>query len=476
MARSATRTHQSRPTPTPTNTPNGGVGPVAPVPQWASAPQWGRELLVATAVALGAITILALWWHDASGAPTNIAGFDVTEAGRIAGLLGSYMVLVAIVLMARVPWLENLIGAGRLSVWHRRNGQLVVVLLVSHVLLILWGYTLMDHANPFSETRTLELSYPDVAASTVGLALLLVVGATSARAARARLGYHAWYFVHLYTYLAVALAFSHQLANGTDFATHLGNRALWVTLYASVAVTVAWYRLGVPVKHALLHQLRVQRVERETPGVVSVYVTGRRLDEMGLQAGQFIRWRFLTREGWWQSHPFSLSAAPNNRYLRFTVKAVGDHTHELRYLRPGTRVLTEGVHGAFTSERRTRDKVLLIGGGIGITPLRALFESLPAKPGDLTLIYRASSEEELVFRNELNALARKRDAKVYYVLGSRDARPDPLRPSQLRELVPGLSDHEAYVCGPVGLNERVVKSLRAAGVPRRHIHTEGFSL
>ena len=59
---------------------------------------------------------------------------------------------------------------------------------------------------------------------------------------------------------------------------------------------------------------------------------------MKAEAGQFMLWRFLTRRGWWQAHPFSLSAVPDGRRLRFTVKEIGDDTRWMRRVRPGTRV------------------------------------------------------------------------------------------------------------------------------------------
>jgi ferredoxin-NADP reductase len=118
--------------------------------------------------------------------------------------------------------------------------------------------------------------------------------------------------------------------------------------------------------------------------------------------------------------------------------------------------------------------VLLIGAGVGIAPLRALLEELPAGPGEVTLLYRASKAAEVLFRPELDALAADRGANVYYLLGSRFRYPNPLKPAQLTQLVPELSHHDVYVCGPPQLMSTVVDSLRVAGVPRRRIHTEGF--
>jgi predicted ferric reductase len=436
--------------------------------------QPSREGLVAAGVAAGVALVIAMWWHDTNPASLRTAGDWLTAAGRVTGLVGAYLVLVEVVLMGRLPWLDRWIGMDRLAVWHRLNGEYSIGLLVAHAVLIIWGYALADHTGVPSETRSVLLSYPDVLAATVGLLLLVGVGAASARAARRRLKYQTWYFIHLYTYIAIALSFAHQLATGNDFVTHPLNRALWVAMYLATAGLLIWYRIAVPARNALRQGLRVANVVPEGPGVASLYITGRRLGELNVEAGQFFLWRFLTRDGWWQAHPFSVSAAPNGRWLRITVKSQGDHTTGLQRLRPGVKVIAEGPYGTFTRRRRTRRKVLLIAGGIGITPLRALFEALPAGHGELTLIYREADASEIVFQRELDELAWHRGATIHYVLGHRRQRSDPLGANRLRALVEDLRNHDVYVCGPPGMMAAATSSLRAAGVPRRHIHTERF--
>jgi predicted ferric reductase len=460
----ATRPSRSRPP----------AAPVATSPL-AYVPQGTREGAVAAVIAAVGAVVVGMWWRDTPVGSLHGLGDLLIAAGRITGLLGAYLILVEVLLMGRVAWLDRLIGMDRLATWHRRNGQYSITLLAGHALLTLWGYALTDHHGLASETRTV-LAYPDVLAATAGLALFVLVGAVSARAVRRRVGYQTWYLLHLSTYLALALSFGHQLSTGGDFLHHPLNQALWIGLYVLVAGLVLGYRIGLPVRNALRHRLRVTAVVKEGPGVVSVYVKGNRLEELRAEAGQFFLWRFLTPQGWWQAHPFSLSAAPNPSWLRLTVKTLGDHTAQLQRLRPGTRVLAEGPYGAFTRLRRTRRKVLLIGAGIGIAPLRALFEGLPAGPGELTLLYRASRPEELVFRAELDELAQQRGAAVHYLVGPRSQRPDPLGAPALTAGIPGLVDHDVYVCGPSGLVAGVVRSLEVAGVPRRRIHVEGFEL
>jgi ferredoxin-NADP reductase len=121
-------------------------------------------------------------------------------------------------------------------------------------------------------------------------------------------------------------------------------------------------------------------------------------------------------------------------------------------------------------------RVLLIAGGVGITPIRAMFAALPRRMNEgITLIYRASSPRDVVFRRELDAIAADRNAVVYYVIGSRaQLGYDPLDPIRLRAMVPGLQRYEAYVCGPNGMTGTAVASLRSSGLKRRHIHHEAF--
>jgi ferredoxin-NADP reductase len=402
----------------------------------------GRAVVLLCALAAGAAAVVWLWWRGTPARTLNGPGEALTAAGRVTGLLGAYLLLVEVLLMSRIPWLERRIGSDWVAAMHRALGGYLVSMLVAHTVLIVAGYAVTAHVGMVSETARVVLDEPDVLMATVGLVLLVGVGWLSARAVRRRLAYETWYYLHLYAYLAVLLTF----------------------------------RVGGPLRLAFRHRMRVAAVRRETPGVVSVYVTGRDLGRLRAEAGQFFRWRFLTAGRWWQTHPFSLSAAPNGRFLRLTVKASGDHSRGLGRLRPGVRVLAEGPYGAFTARLRRRRKALLLAGGVGVAPLRALLETLPAGRGEMDLIYRASSSGDVLFPHELDRIARARGAAVHYLLGPRvGAHPaGQLAADRLRSLVPDLARREAFLCGPPGFIDLARRELRRAGVPRRRIHAERF--
>jgi predicted ferric reductase len=443
-----------------------------PEPPPASPPRTQPGTVLAV-VAAGALAAILLWWHQTPS--IHGLGDWLTNAGRLTGLLAGYGVVVLVALMARLPPIERGVGADQLARWHAMGGRYTVCMVVAHALLITWGYAVTAHTGIVSQANSLLMSYPDVMMATVGALLFVGVGISSARAARRRLRYETWYYLHFYTYLAIALAFSHQFAVGAQFMTSLPARVFWGGMYACVAAAILWYRFVTPARQAARHQMRVLSVYHEAPGVVSVVIGGRHLQELRAESGQFFRWRFLARGLWWVSSPYSLSAPPEPDRLRITVKALGEHSHALSSLRPGTRVLAEGPYGALTSARRSQRRVLLIAGGVGITPIRALFQTLPARPGDLTLVYRASEPGDVVFRDELERLARRRGARLFFVVGRRaDLGGDPLSAATLRARIPGLDRHDVYVCGPPGMTSAVIGELRAAGVQRRHIHHESF--
>ncbi len=430
----------------------------------------GSDLLILAAA--NAVAVVGLWWRQGGLSDVHDTAGALTSLGRVTGLLGAYLALVELLLLARLPVLDD-VGLDRVGRWHRVNGTACLALIVAHTVLITAGYALTDGVTLTREFDELLSNYSGVLLATVALWLLVVVVVTSVVAARRRLSHGVWHALHVMAYAAIALGFSHQLATGNEFQRQPVARAYWWALYAATLAALIGLRVVVPVARTLRHRLRVERVVHEAPGVVSLEIGGERLDELGVRAGQSLHWRFLARGHWWEVHPFSLSAAPDGRRLRITVKRLGDYTARLASLPPGTRVIVEGPSGRLTSAARRHPRVALIAGGVGIAPIRALLEDTPGEPGDIALIYRAASEADVLFREELEELAARRGAEVHYVLGARD--PDALLSAEhLRALVPDIAARDVYVCGPRSLTDATRASLRRAGVPARHIISEAF--
>ncbi|MFF9097924.1 ferric reductase-like transmembrane domain-containing protein [Streptomyces sp. NPDC014802] len=429
------------------------------------------------AVAAGAAAVLWLWWRNTPSIADDTG--RILGAGRITGLLAGYLMALVVLQMARVPALERRVGSDRVARWHAMSGRYTLCLVLAHIVLIMWGYALQagrSITDIVRQTVDSVTQLPDMGKAAIGTGLLLVIGLLSVGGVRRRLGYDTWYHVHLLTYAAVFLTFWHQISTGNDFAVEPAAKTFWYGLYGTVTALVLWYRILTPLRLNLRHRMRVEAVVEETPGIVSVLIGGTKLHRMGAEAGQFFRWRFLAPGMRFSSHPYSLSAAPRPGMLRITVKAIGDHSSRLRDLTPGTRVWAEGPYGALTAQRRSRGKVLLVAGGVGITPMRALFETLPGAAGDITLLYRANSTQDLALWDELAKIADERGARLMYAVNSPDGERPDISPESLRRKIPDVDHHDVFLCGPPGFAQSVYEALRGAGVPARRIHHESFEM
>ena len=452
-----------------------------PVPRAAAS---GRRARIDAAVRTGALA--ALWsglllvgyWWAAGGGIADLGGWatGLTSTGRLTGLLASVLLLAQVLLMARVPVLEHAFGQDRLARLHRLVGFTSFTGMLAHVGLITWGYAAGRLSATPATAWELTVDYPGMLLAVAGSACLVMVVVTSVKAARRRLRYESWHLLHLYAYLGVGLALPHQLWTGQDFVGSTARTVFWWGLYAVTAAAVLVWRVALPVWRSARLGVRVASVVGEGDGTVSVRMTTRR--PVPVEAGQFLTFRFLAGPGWTRGHPYSLSAAPDGRTLRITVKAVGDTA--LHGLRAGTRVLVEGPYGRLSARARSRPKVALIGAGVGVTPLRALAEALEYAPGDAVLLYRYADRP--LFEAELHQLAQQRGLQVLGLPGHRRAPGSWLghgvgTASDLAALtwwVPDIADRDVYVCGPEPWAADVRRTTEAAGLPADRFHVESF--
>ena len=436
----------------------------------------GRDMI---AILLGnAVFILAMWVRHGGIEQLSTPGGAFIAIGQVAGLIGTYMALIQLLLMSRMPWLDQAFGMDRLAVAHRWIGFATVWLIAAHGFFITVGYAASEGSSFIGEAWTIFTTFDFIVLATIGFGLFVLVGVTSMRAVRRAISYERWFVLHLLAYLAIAFGFLHQVLLGADFLHDPLARIYWSSLYVLTFGLLLAFRVVEPIRLNLRHRFRVSNVVEEGPGVVSIYVTGRHLDRLALRSGQYFVWRFLDGPSWWSGHPFSISAAPNGAWIRTTIKALGDDTRRYQRLAVGTPVILEGPYGALTGVRRSRRKVTLIAGGIGVTPLRALLEALPGKPGDLTLLYRARQRKHVIFRRELDVLAERRGARIHYLVGRRgsiDMPGDPLDAEAIERLVPDIAGHDVYVCGPIEMMDRLTATLADLGVPPGRVHAERFA-
>jgi predicted ferric reductase len=420
---------------------------------------------------------LGLWWQHGGLAALLGGGIEtLTGLGQLSGLLAALAALGGLVLTSRPRWLERRYGQDNLIAAHRWFGIVTISTLLVHAISDTWAWGASTGGTIITGLVDLLANEAWMVAATVGTVLMLVLGLTSWRRIRRRIPYETWYFIHLTGYLAVLLGFGHQLTLGADFATDTLAFWWWTGLFVAAAGLIAISRLG-DLSRSMTRRFYVSAVSREANGIGSVHVSGPGLRGLRVAAGQFFNVRALTPGLWWQAHPFSVSAAPTTAGLRFTVKALGDDSAEMLRLTPGTRLLLEGPYGVFTIEQAAGAPVVLVAGGVGIAPIRALLEDCGPHQSPIVIV-RVSQEVDLAHRAELERMVRTRGGSLHVLAGPRQwfARTDPFAPETLRAWIPDLAARHVFVCGPASLESAVMTGMRKAGVPTGNIHHERFGV
>ena len=156
------------------------------------------------------------------------------------------------------------------------------------------------------------------------------------------------------------------------------------------------------------------------------------------------------------------------------------HLHDT--LLVGDLVRASGPFGTFTFTGTTADSIVLIAGGVGITPMMSVLRYLTdtAWPGEIFFLYGARSTDEFVFRDEIERLERLHDN--LHVFAAMERSPGtvwhgavgPLTRDMLLSAVPDIARRRIHLCGPPAMMAAMKAELAELGVPEVQLHTEAF--
>jgi len=396
--------------------------------------------------------------------------------GRITGLLAVYLVLWQLVLIGRVKFLEKVFGLDRLAIVHHFNGLLSWLFIILHPIFLIIGYGKSGQRGFWEQTGEFLWRGDDLLTAFLSLVIFIGVIFVSVAAIKKRLKYEAWYFIHLLTYLGIIWAFGHQLELGNDLR-NIYFAVYWYLLYIGAVGLLVYFRFLKPAYLFYSHRFYVERVVRENDQVVSLYIGGRDIQKFNYQSGQFAIFRFLDKKLFLEAHPFSFSSLPGDNYFRITIKNLGDFTATLAgRLQPRTPVLIDGPHGVFTTKRTVNQKLALIAGGIGITPIYAIFAG--NSTSDQVLFYTEQTVDKLIFRKELEILQGTK-RKIHYILSQanvNNSETGRLDEEKIKRSLPDYLERDFFICGPPLMIKAIRQTLINLGIRQRRIYFEKFSL
>ena len=443
-----------------------------------------RRLLAQDALeSLGYLVVLAIGlmfffdggWKSVQDVPTALDAIS-----RLTSLTGTGLMLVMLLLSSRVPWVDKIIGHDKALVAHKKLGKPALYLILAHFTTSLISYTITDGRTLFAELFWMVTNLEEGVKAFIALGSMVAVVVTSLTFARKRVKYETWFTVHLLAYVTVLFSLPHMLEIGSDLVNNEVHRWIWLFMYFFVGANIVWFRVLSPLLMAVGAQTKVTRVVRESTGASSIYVSGNKLGRYRAKPGQFFYVRFLAKGLRLQAHPYSIAAVPTENEIRFTIGHAGDAGELTSQLEAGTRVILEGPYGVFTEATRTKRKVLLIGAGLGLVPIRALSEGLTATPGDVTIIARVRDGKDAALLDELNRISELRGHKLELLTGKRPSmgrwignRESDL--DALKRIAPDFADSDIYICGPISMRDAAVETFTKAGVPSHQIHIEEYN-
>jgi len=235
---------------------------------------------------------------------------------------------------------------------------------------------------------------------------------------------------------------------------------------------------------------KVAKVVNENQVTNSLYLEGYDEKFANRKAGQFASIRIRKPDGWSQPHPFTISNAPEDPLLRFTIKKAGEFTSAIPDLKPGEPILCMGPLGVFCKDIDAKPLIVMIAGGVGITPFLSVllhFSNIGAS-NRVKLFWANRGISDILFADQMKALTQKIDLGVIHCLSREDHAERFNQPQYpdvryekgyLSEGVMrnhGVSDKAAfYLCGPPPMMETSLKELNSLGIDPKVVEQEKFS-
>ncbi len=416
-------------------------------------------------------------------APLVVAFIGPTPAGRgfwiefsvALGFVGLSTLGLQFAITGRFRAVAAPYGIDVLLQFHRQIALAAGLLVLAHpVILFIEDPRRLALLNIFSAPWPARFGVPALALMAASIALAVW---------RRRIGlsYEAWRILHgLLAVLMVVFALVHVELIG-HYVSLPWKRAVWAIMSAGMIGLLVHVRLVRPLL-MLRRPYRVTEVRDEGGRAATLVFEPEGHEGMRFSPGQFA-WLTLGPTPFsLDDHPFSFSSSATRwQEPAMTIKKLGDFTAEAVQTPVGQRAWLEGPHGAFTIDRYSGPGYVFVGGGVGITPLMSMLETLADRGDDRhhVLLYAANGERDLMFRERIAGLREQLDLDVVFVLS--DAPQEwPGERGRIdagllgRHVVGAWPRHLYFVCGPAPMMDAVEAALLHHGVPLHHIYTERF--
>ena len=448
--------------------------------------RWGGWLIITIICAIPVVR-----WFMLNPPNTTFSSFgsDVASIGMLTGLVGFMLYTANFVLAIRFRWLESLFGGlNRVYIAHHITGGVALVLILFHPVLLALQYLefsmlsslqtvagqLIPQAMHFDGPKDdlqKAVGINNGIVASIGMVSLLII------AFFVKLPHALWVFIHKFLGVAYVFAGLHTIFIVSDVYQDNFLKIYYI-IWTLIGLACFVYQSIMGKIFIRTAPYRVVAVRHLPSNIVSIILepTNKVID---FKPGQFVflRIMYAERDGILsESHPFSISSEPApNGSIRVHIKALGDFTSSIKFLKPGTMTEIEGAFGRFTPWQYKESPQLWIAGGIGITPLLSAARSYDSEKPPVQLFYSVQNRAELLDQEALYQYLPNTFGNFTYFPYVNSEQPSYLSADYINKVC-GVAGKEIFICGPPAMMKSMKAQLRAMGVPKRKIHSEEFSM
>ncbi len=244
---------------------------------------------------LNSYLILYFWFTNSNYLITGKDPGDFLIAlGRLAGLLTELLIITQLFLISRFSFIEKEYDFDKLIGIHKKIGFFIRIFIISHPLLLTIGYAKLNNINYLNQFINFQTNWEEVFGATIAAIIIILIAIISIKKIRNRIPYEVWYLSHLPLYIAIAIAFEHQIQTGD--MSQGGAMFYWYLINILTIGILIIYRFIKPLYLFINHRFIVEKIVKENKNVYSIYITGKNMIKYKFQSGQYATLIFIQKD------------------------------------------------------------------------------------------------------------------------------------------------------------------------------------
>ena len=407
-----------------------------------------------------------------------LRGNSMRDIAVFLGFLGMALAGIQLISIGRIHWLADALDMDKVYNNHHWVSLLSILLIIAHFMLLsFYNPIIATFLNVFKATWM-------IAAGSIGLFGLILIGITSVLRKSFKLDYRYWLLIHdILTITILVFGMIHLFKVGY-YTSHPFMKAIWIFEIAVWVVAFAYIRIIRPLRIGQKPYM-VASVVGESNDTYTLTLAPDGHEGVPFEAGQ-VAWISTGHSPMVLSrNPFSYSGSSEREgEIRFSIKNLGDFTSTIPHLKKGERVYVDGPYGTFNlNDPRMKNGLVLIAGGIGLAPVMSILNTMADREDKrpVYVFYGDLNEMTALYGHEFDDLKPKLNLAFVQVLEKPLSEEYPHRgyiskDLMLEHLPQNYQDLFYFVCGPAPMLRAIEKHFDALGIPDSQIHEENYTM